>query len=486
VFKQVNKLLLFLALLWALTPQSTQAQVINCPSGFASTGDCGVGVFAGGQSFQLNGGPNGSSPGLSGSQILLLPTGADHVAMSLNYQTQVDDQAFTASFTFVPNGQNVSFMIQNSNNNPSFNGADFSNGAGCEASIFQGFSQTNPPNNIFGLELDSYSPLTNAGSFTYSSAQIYWSPAGGFIDCPCLPISECGVNNNPTAIDKISTSPVPLNSPAGTLNTTTGDTYSATVTYDGSNFTLNLFDVTAGGSCPGSSCFTNTWTDVDIPSYVGGNTAWVGLTGATGIPSSYPLYINSFVYNVGTPTSTPTHTPTPTVTTNHTPTPTATATVPATLTPTPNPPLTPTPNSTATPAPTAPPTLTPTPNPPLIPTPSSTATPAPKVSAVVSMSRSSVNFGTVKVGKSRIRVVKLTNTAKKKTETVVTFAGATVAGSNEFSASTSCAGSVGPKGKCSVGIGFAPTVPGAVSATVTVNGNASNSPQTIGVTGTGK
>jgi hypothetical protein len=46
-----------------------------------------------------------------------------------------------------------------------------------------------------------------------------------------------------------------------------------------------------------------------------------------------------------------------------------------------------------------------------------------------------VNFGTVKV-ESKRRVAKLTNTAKKKPGTAVTFAGATVAGSNEFSAST--------------------------------------------------
>jgi hypothetical protein len=102
------------------------------------------------------------------------------------------------------------------------------------------------------------------------------------------------------------------------------------------------------------------------------------------------------------------------------------------------------------------------------------------------MSRSSVNFGTVKVGKSKRRVVKLTNTAKKKTGTAVTFAGVAVGGSNEFSASTNCAGSIGPKGKCSVGIGFAPNVPGGVTATVIVNGNASNSPQTIEVKGTGE
>jgi hypothetical protein len=67
-----------------------------------------------------------------------------------------------------------------------------------------------------------------------------------------------------------------------------------------------------------------------------------------------------------------------------------------------------------------------------------------------------VNFGTVKVGKSKGRVAKLANTAKERTGRAVTFDGATVA-SNEFSISTNCDGSVGPKGKCSVGIGFAPT-----------------------------
>jgi hypothetical protein len=37
-----------------------------------------------------------------------------------------------------------------------------------------------------------------------------------------------------------------------------------------------------------------------------------------------------------------------------------------------------------------------------------------------------------------------------------------------------------------VTVGFAPISPGPASATITVNGNASNSPQTIGVVGTGR
>ena len=299
MFKQIHRLLLFLVLLWALAPPSTQAQVINCPSGFASTGACGVGIFAGGNSFQLNGTTNGPSPGLVGSHVDLIPTGADHVAWSLNYQRPVDDQAFAASFRFVPNGQNIAFVIQNSNNNPDFNGLTLSAGAGCEAGFFQAYSQAEPPNNVFALELDSYSPLTETGSFTNSSVQIYQSGQS-----PCLP----SIQNYP-AIDKISTAPVDLTT--GSQNTTTGDTYSATVTYDGSNLTLNLYNVTAGGSCPGPSCFTHTWNNVDIPAWVSGDTASVGFTAATGLTSNSPLYIDSLVYTEGGPTSTLTPMPSP-------------------------------------------------------------------------------------------------------------------------------------------------------------------------------
>ena len=332
MFEQVHKLLLFLALLWALAPSSTQAQVINCPSGFASSGDCGVSYGVSGNSFLLSGSNNSSSPALVGSQVDMIPTGASHAALSLNYQTPVNDQAFTARFRFVPNGQNIAFVIQNSNNNPTFDGAEFSAGAGCEAGFFQGYNQSNPPNNVFALELDSYSPLTNGGSFTYSSAQIYTS--NPFVQCPCIGgVGVCGTNNSDSGnITKISTSPVPLNSPYNFQNATTGHTYSATVTYNGSNLTLNLYDVTAGGSCPGTKCFTQTWNNVAIPASVSGNTAWVGFTAATGLISNSPLYVESFVYNTGTTTSSLTQTPTPTVTPTHTPTPTPTPTPTVTAT----------------------------------------------------------------------------------------------------------------------------------------------------------
>jgi subtilase family serine protease len=136
---------------------------------------------------------------------------------------------------------------------------------------------------------------------------------------------------------------------------------------------------------------------------------------------------------------------------------------------------------TGTPTPTPAPTPTPTPTP--VPTP----TPTPKVSASVGLSSGgALNLGKVKVGKSKTKVMTLTNTAKKKGGVTITFNGASIAGSSEFGGSTNCTGLVGPKGKCKVLVFFAPISAGGASATITVNSNASNSPTSFSVTGTGK
>jgi hypothetical protein len=291
----LTKRYLFLAIMALGLLGSASAQsVLNCSS-FSTTGACGVG---GGQAFNPVGGT--APPSVSGSRILFIPSGTTHQGTALNYTTKVNVQAFTAHFTFVPNGQNVAFVLQNTSNTPGYQGTNFVAGAGCEAGFFQAFGSFPPPNNIFALELDSWSYLGSVQSFTYSSAQIY--SAG---QSPCNP-NDSGPNY--TLIDKISTSPVPLNSPASAQGTSTGDTYSATLTYDGTNLTLNMYDVTAGGACPGANCFTHTWS-VDIPSWVGADTAYAGITGAPGETSTYPLYIDSFSYANGATTQ-PTN-PTP-------------------------------------------------------------------------------------------------------------------------------------------------------------------------------
>jgi hypothetical protein len=311
---------LLIGLVFILIPRLAFAQttIFDCLSGWSATTSASCGVSTIGYSspyFAISGSPNGSTPSVGGGVVTLVPANATHNALSLNYQTLVNIQAFNATFTFVPNGGNVSFILNNSNNGSTFNGEAFSAGAGCEANFYQGFGG-NPPNNVFAVEFDSggggasyQEPLTVGGNFSYSSVQVYQSnqSTNTYVQSPCSPAI-----NGETIYNKISTSPVPLTSPAGTNGTSTGDTYSANLVYNGTSLVVSLYDVTAGGSCPGSSCFTHTFTTdaagnaLNIPASVGGsNTAWLGIGGATNLASSYPLYIKGMEYIVGSPTQAP-------------------------------------------------------------------------------------------------------------------------------------------------------------------------------------
>lgn len=242
-------------------------------------------------------GSNGNLLSVEKGVVYLTPPGnGGHVGTAMIYQQKVNVQAFTANFTFIPTGLNIAFVLQNDTSNHygvGLNGRDFSAGAGAEAGFYQAFDKE-PVNNIFALLLDGYHALTKANpyTFTYSSAQIYWTRVS-----PQIPAATPSwTDKTQTTPDKISTYPVPLNSPANKGMTTTGHTYSATVTYDGKNVTLNLYDVTAGGSCPGDRCFTYTWKGVDIPALVGGNTAWVGLSGGCNSNCQTRLNVSGFSY----------------------------------------------------------------------------------------------------------------------------------------------------------------------------------------------
>jgi len=309
-----------LAILVLLSASFCMAQtVFNCSSGFASSGTCGV-VFNGtNQTFLLQGAGNGTwAPTLVGTAVQMAPVGGGHTAVSMNYKPSVVNvQAFQSSFNFLPNGWNISLILQN---NTSTQGGDyglgpqFSSGAGCEGSIIQNFPNGgltwDPPNNIFALMIDQNSPLTDAdapwngggpypGTYTYSSTQIYQQ-----VQEPCNP--RDGSEPYFYQTNRQSTYPVPLNSPATAQNVPTGDNYTATITYTGSNVTLQLYDTTAGNSCPGANCFTYTWNNVYIPSMVNGTTAWVGLGESTNATTTYPLNVNTFSYTVLQPASAPT------------------------------------------------------------------------------------------------------------------------------------------------------------------------------------
>ncbi len=307
-----KRLLYFLVCSVVLTGMSrvVSAQAINCSSGFntTSTADGGCGISVNGQAADFWIGNHPSSI-LSGSSAILAPSHAGHLSNSLIKQVAVNNQAFTTSFRFVPNGLNVAFILEN-DLNP---GAGqypfiFAAGAGGEGGLSQFAGGSNiPPSHVFALMLDQYSPLVNDGSgqFTYSSAQIYQTlQVTGGVQSLAGYLPEYPIN-------KISTSPVALNAPANAQATTTGHTYSATINYDGYTLTLNLFDVTAGGSCPGANCFTHTWTGVYIPEITGATTAYAGLVAGTsgaggGAPN--PLLIDSFTYAATTPTGAPSFT----------------------------------------------------------------------------------------------------------------------------------------------------------------------------------
>lgn len=288
----------------AFSSRAAKAQAINCPSGFSSSGACGVSTSGGAQTFW-------NQNALSGSKAVIIPTGCTHCGQSMNTQTPVNIQAFTTTWTFTPNEWNGAFILQRNVNNQvsgggcSGNNCTFSAGAGCEAGFYQAFNTSNVSgDHIFALIFaDNYSDRTSGSGFTGSTVQIYQPQQ-----------SPCNPNDSQPwywSTSKISTSPISLSngSSINTCHQTVGgtcDTYTANLVYDGSTLTLTMFNVTAGGACPGASCFTQAWNNINIPSIVGSNTAWLGIAGGTGnAASAFPYTLSSLVYTVNTPPSIP-------------------------------------------------------------------------------------------------------------------------------------------------------------------------------------
>jgi hypothetical protein len=80
-------------------------------------------------------------------------------------------------------------------------------------------------------------------------------------------------------------------------------------------------------------------------------------------------------------------------------------------------------------------------------------------------------------------VVTLVN--NQSTSLAISSIGFTGANSGDFAQTNTCGSSVGAGGSCTVSVTFDPAASGARSATLNVIDNASNSPQTVGLTGTG-
>ena len=280
----------------------------NCkPFNGSTSGTCSVQVAGfGSPNFLIR---NGGSFG--NGIVTLAPAAPGHASFNMNYYTPVNVQAFDTSFVFVPNGQNLALIFNNSTNVPGYTGNIFASGAGCEGAFFQADASpfaNSSQNKVFAAQVaDSQDWLTYKGSnpwFTTSSVQIFQSQI-----VPCLPNQDEASGWTYVSTNRISTAPVFQQSTTGLQFSVTGHTYSATYTYTGSALTLQMFDVTLGGSCPGTNCFTYTWQQVYIPSIVGGTTSYIGLGAGTNETSLPALKIDSWSYTALTPADTPAFSP---------------------------------------------------------------------------------------------------------------------------------------------------------------------------------
>lgn len=99
---------------------------------------------------------------------------------------------------------------------------------------------------------------------------------------------------------------VPAISLGGGVNLHSGDPFNAHMSYDGTTLKMTITDVNNS-----SFNFSTSWT-VNIPSIVGGNTAFVGFTGATGGATAIQEILNwTYAANVATAAATPTLSPAP-------------------------------------------------------------------------------------------------------------------------------------------------------------------------------
>ena len=107
-------------------------------------------------------------------------------------------------------------------------------------------------------------------------------------------------------------------------------------------------------------------------------------------------------------------------------------------------------------------------------------TPAP----VVSLSRSTINFGDQTVGATtNVQVVILQNTGTAS----LTITSGTIGGTNpgDFGSTTTCGGSLAAGSSCSYSFTFTPTAAGARAATFSLVTNAASSPDTVALSGNG-
>jgi len=97
------------------------------------------------------------------------------------------------------------------------------------------------------------------------------------------------------------------------------------------------------------------------------------------------------------------------------------------------------------------------------------------------LNKSSLSFGSVKVGKSATGTVTLTSNG----DTPLLLNYISISGPSNFTESNDCPASLAPTDACTITVTFAPTAKKSLSGTLKISDNASSSPQTVSLSGKG-
>jgi len=226
---------------------------INYAAGFTATG------------LDLNG-----SAKLNGTRLRLTDGGANEAA-STWYATPVNVQTFSSDFTFqlaTPNGDGFAFVLQN---------------AGITALGPSGGGLGYGPDNVTNPSASANTPIGKSVAVKFD---LY---------------SNAGEGTNSTGLYTNGASPTtPAVTLGGGVNLHSGDILKAHLNYDGTTLTLTITDTVNT-----AQTFTTSWA-VNIPSVVGGNTAYVGFTAGTGGSTATQeiiawSYNNTFTKSSGPP-----------------------------------------------------------------------------------------------------------------------------------------------------------------------------------------
>jgi hypothetical protein len=244
-----------LMVLGLLSPPAANSQVIDYPNGFASST---------GQIWLENGAV------LSGS-LIQLTSNTGSTANNAWYQTPVNLEAFTTTFTFAETcppdcGNGFGFMIL-SVNNPSVSGYTYSGGGGGNLSWSSGCPASCAPINSILVKFDLYDAAANK-----TGANLTGFYTGG--EYPQLPNPQYDMSGSG-------------------INMESGDLMRCTLSYNGTMLTESVTDTVTGAT------YTNRYA-ANIPALVGGNTAYVGFGGSTGA-ATVLQNLTSWTYAVESP-----------------------------------------------------------------------------------------------------------------------------------------------------------------------------------------